>query len=71
MFQIATEPILQLGSVVIALNGPKEEALTTIAAFKLLFLAPWFLAYGSVIIALSLVIILYFGPKYGSQNMFW
>ncbi|KAF8759983.1 hypothetical protein RHS01_01368 [Rhizoctonia solani] len=60
-----------IGSVVIALNAPEEQSVTTIAEFKKLFLAPGFLSFGSVVIAVSLVIIFYFAPRYGKTSMLW
>lgn len=55
---------LQLGSVIIALNGPKEETLGQIRDFQKLFLAPGFLAYTGVLIAISLGIVFYFAPRF-------
>ncbi|PFH49010.1 hypothetical protein AMATHDRAFT_64010 [Amanita thiersii Skay4041] len=60
-----------LGSVIIALNGPKEESVGQIREFQKLFLSPGFLVYGSVLIAASIIIIVYFGPKYGRKHMLW
>lgn len=60
-----------LGSVVIALNGPKEDLVGQITEFQKLFLAPGFLVYISVLIAASLVIIFFFAPKYGTKSMLW
>ncbi|KAF8720156.1 hypothetical protein AX14_011256 [Amanita brunnescens Koide BX004] len=60
-----------LGSVIIALNGPQEQSVGQITQFQKMFLAPGFLAYGSVLIAASLTIIFYFGPKYGKKLMIW
>ncbi|KAK0213279.1 magnesium transporter NIPA-domain-containing protein [Desarmillaria ectypa] len=60
-----------LGSVVIALNGPREDLVGQITEFQKLFLAPGFLAYISVLIAASLVIIFFFAPKYGTKSMLW
>lgn len=62
---------MQLGSVIIALNTPGESATGQIREFQKLFLAPGFLAYISVLITISLVIMFYFGPKYGTQSMLW
>lgn len=53
-----------VGSVIIALNGPQEQAVTTITEFQHLFLSPGFLVYGSVLIIAALVIIFFFAPKY-------
>lgn len=60
-----------LGSIIIALNGPEEQSVTTIVAFKKLFLAPGFLSFGSVVIAVSLFIIFFVAPKHGTKNMLW
>ncbi|ESK88765.1 duf803 domain membrane protein [Moniliophthora roreri MCA 2997] len=60
-----------IGSTIIALNGPKEETVGQIRDFQKLFLAPGFLAYASVLIAASLVIIFFFAPKYGKKSMLW
>ncbi|KAJ3510273.1 hypothetical protein NLJ89_g4778 [Agrocybe chaxingu] len=60
-----------LGSVIIALNGPKEETIGQIREFQKLFLAPGFLAFISVLITASLVIVFYFAPKYGKKSMLW
>ncbi|KAF9227120.1 DUF803-domain-containing protein [Gyrodon lividus] len=60
-----------IGSVIIALNGPQEQTPSDILIFKDMFLAPGFLAYISVLIAIAMSIIIYFGPKYGKNNMLW
>ncbi|TDL17287.1 DUF803-domain-containing protein [Rickenella mellea] len=60
-----------LGAVIIALNGPEEQSVSTIKEFKKLFLAPWFLAYGGACIVVALVIIFYFAPRYGKKSMLW
>ncbi|THU83461.1 DUF803-domain-containing protein [Dendrothele bispora CBS 962.96] len=60
-----------IGSVIIALNGPSEQSVGQITEFQKLFLAPGFLVYGSVLIAAALVIIFYFGPRYGKKSMLW
>ncbi|KAG8214146.1 DUF803-domain-containing protein [Butyriboletus roseoflavus] len=60
-----------IGSVIIALNGPQEQTPSEISEFELLFIAPSFLAYISVLITIALSIIIYFGPKHGKNNMIW
>ncbi|KAF8069925.1 magnesium transporter NIPA-domain-containing protein [Lyophyllum atratum] len=60
-----------IGSVIIALNGPSEEAIGEIREFQKLFLAPGFLAWGSILIVTSIVIVVFFAPKYGSKSMLW
>lgn len=60
-----------LGALLIALNAPQEQSVSTIEAFKKLFLGPGFLAYGSVCIAAALTIIFFIAPKYGKKSMLW
>ncbi|KAF5386074.1 hypothetical protein D9615_002686 [Tricholomella constricta] len=60
-----------IGSVIIALNGPGEEAVGQIREFQKLFLSPGFLAYSSVLIVASIIIVIFFAPKYGSKSMLW
>ncbi|KAG9007656.1 hypothetical protein FRB90_009296 [Tulasnella sp. 427] len=60
-----------VGSIIIALNGPQEQAVETISEFQKLFFAPGFLVFGSVLIIASLVIIFFFAPKYGKKSMIW
>ncbi|KAG8994995.1 hypothetical protein FRB94_009525 [Tulasnella sp. JGI-2019a] len=60
-----------VGSVIIALNGPEEQSASTINEFKHLFLAPGFLTFGSLVIAASLIIIIFIAPKYGTKTMLW
>ncbi|EGO00436.1 hypothetical protein SERLA73DRAFT_181034 [Serpula lacrymans var. lacrymans S7.3] len=60
-----------IGSVIIALNGPQEKTVSQIVEFEKLFIAPGFLAYASTMIAISLSIVFYFGPKYGKKSMLW
>ncbi|KIK50908.1 hypothetical protein GYMLUDRAFT_252527 [Collybiopsis luxurians FD-317 M1] len=58
-------------SVIVALNGPSEASVGQIKEFERLFIAPGFLAYASVLIAVSLAIIFYFAPRYGTKSMLW
>ncbi|KAG6846421.1 hypothetical protein H0H93_014063, partial [Arthromyces matolae] len=60
-----------IGSVIIALNGPSEQTVGEIREFQKLFLAPGFLVWGSILIATSLVIVIFFAPKYGTKSMLW
>jgi len=52
-----------LSPPLIPLLGPQEQTPSTISAFETMFIAPGFLAYISVLIAIALSIIIYFGPK--------
>ncbi|KAG9018187.1 hypothetical protein FRB90_011936 [Tulasnella sp. 427] len=60
-----------VGSVIIALNGPQEQSVSTILEFKHLFLAPGFLGFGGAVIAAALIIIVFVAPRYGNTNMLW
>lgn len=58
-----------IGSVVLALNAPEEQSVTTIASFKRLFLAPGFLVWASILVIISLVLIFYAVPRWGKKTM--
>ncbi|EIW64173.1 DUF803-domain-containing protein [Trametes versicolor FP-101664 SS1] len=58
-----------LGASILALNGPEEQSVSTIEGFKHLFLAPWFLAYGSVVLVAAGVLAFWAAPKWGKQSM--
>ena len=53
------------------MNAPDEQSVTTIEAFKHFFIAPWFLAYGGVILAAAIGIIFFVAPRYGDKSMIW
>jgi magnesium transporter len=54
-----------------AINAPEEQTVTTIQAFQHYFLAPWFLAFGGVVLATALGIIFFVAPKRGDKSMLW
>ncbi|KAI1793174.1 DUF803-domain-containing protein [Ganoderma leucocontextum] len=58
-----------LGASILALNGPEEQSVSTIEGFKHLFLAPWFLAYGGVVIAVAMFLAVWVAPRYGKRSM--
>ncbi|KAI0652514.1 DUF803-domain-containing protein [Trametes meyenii] len=58
-----------LGASILALNGPEEQSVSTIEGFKHLFLAPWFLAYGGVVLAVAAVLAFWAAPKWGQKSM--
>ncbi|KIL57299.1 hypothetical protein M378DRAFT_88109 [Amanita muscaria Koide BX008] len=60
-----------LGSIIIALNGPQEPSVGEIQVFQTMFLSPGFLTWGLSLIAASLFIIFYVGPRWGKQQMIW
>lgn len=53
-----------MGSIIIALNGPEEQSVSTIHEFQKLFLSPGFLVYAGLLIAVALGIIFFVAPKY-------
>ncbi|KAG8781215.1 hypothetical protein FRC12_022113 [Ceratobasidium sp. 428] len=60
-----------VGSVIIALNGPQEQSVSTIREFEKLFISVGFLVFGGLLIAGAIVIIFFIAPKYGKKNMLW
>lgn len=54
----------QVGSTIIALNGPQETSASTIKEFQHLFLSLGFIIYGSAVILSALIIIFFIAPKY-------
>jgi len=58
-----------LGAAILALNGPQEQSVDTIEGFKHLFVTPWFLAYGGVVIATAIFLALWVAPRYGKKSM--
>lgn len=58
-----------IGSVVIVINAPEQSAVADIQDMKKLVIAPGFLSYAGVVIAGSVVIALWLGPKYGKRTM--
>ncbi|KAK1221274.1 hypothetical protein PQX77_015934 [Marasmius sp. AFHP31] len=60
-----------IGSTIIALNSPSHSTIGQIREFQKLFLAPGFLAWGGVLIVASIVIVIFFAPKYGDKSMMW
>ncbi|KAF1945861.1 DUF803-domain-containing protein [Clathrospora elynae] len=58
-----------IGSVVIAVNAPEQSSVARIQDMQRWVITPGFLSYAGVIIVASIVIALYFGPKYGRKTM--
>lgn len=58
-----------IGATILALNAPEQQSVTTIHAFKALFLSPGFLVWGSLSIVASLVVVFFVAPKWGKTNM--
>ncbi|WWD03926.1 hypothetical protein V865_001984 [Kwoniella europaea PYCC6329] len=58
-----------MGAVILALNAPEEQSVTTINEFKKLFLSVGFLVWASLLIAGSLVMIFFVAPRWGKKSM--
>ncbi|WVW86403.1 hypothetical protein I302_108449 [Kwoniella bestiolae CBS 10118] len=58
-----------MGAVILALNAPEEQSVTTINEFKKLFLSVGFLVWASLLIAGSLVTIFFVAPRWGKKSM--
>ncbi|GAA5891789.1 hypothetical protein JCM6882_006208 [Rhodosporidiobolus microsporus] len=58
-----------LGSVIIALNGPSSHGSAEIDAFKKLFIAPGFLTWLGIAVAVSVGMIFWVAPRYGKTHM--
>ena len=58
-----------LGAAILAINGPDEQSVNTIVEFRHLFVTPWFLSYGGVVIVAAAFLALYVAPRWGKQSM--
>ncbi|XP_035717130.1 magnesium transporter NIPA2-like isoform X1 [Vespa mandarinia] len=58
-----------LGSTIIILHSPKEEEVNSLDDLLEKIKAPGFISYVLIVILCTLVIIFYFGPVYGKQNV--
>ncbi|KAL8883468.1 MAG: hypothetical protein Q9215_008213 [Flavoplaca cf. flavocitrina] len=58
-----------IGSVVIALNAPEQEALANIQDMQHLTISPGFLTYTGLVIVGCVFIALWVGPRYGKKSM--
>jgi magnesium transporter len=58
-----------IGATILALNAPEQQSVTTIVAFKKLFLSVGFLVWGCLLIVTSLVIIFFVAPRWGKTHM--
>jgi magnesium transporter len=56
-----------IGATILALNAPEEQSVTTIEAFKWLFLAPGYLVWMCLCIAFALFMIFYGGPRWAKS----
>nr|KAJ3414944.1 hypothetical protein HK105_001631 [Polyrhizophydium stewartii] len=58
-----------LGSLIVILHSPEEDAIETVDDVFNHFVQPGFLIYLFLVSAVSLYLIYYVGPKYGKRNM--
>lgn len=59
-----------IGAVILALNAPETQSVSTIPAFQHLFLSPGFLVWAGLCIVASLFLAFWAAPRYGKKNMF-
>lgn len=58
-----------MGSTVIVLHAPKEEEVTSLNELLDKIKASGFIAYVLIVIICTVLIVIYFGPAYGKQNV--
>ncbi|KAL9367396.1 hypothetical protein Peur_038595 [Populus x canadensis] len=58
-----------VGSTVIVLHAPEERSINSVEEIWELAIQPAFLLYTASVIAIALVLILYFSPRYGQTNI--
>lgn len=59
-----------IGSIIIVMNAPEQSAVADIQQMRSYFLSPGFLTFAGLIIAGSIFVALYLGPRYGKKSMF-
>lgn len=59
-----------IGSVVIAMNAPKQSSVSDIQQMQNYVIAPGFLSYAGVIIVGCAITAVWAGPRYGKKSMF-
>ncbi|XP_017573864.1 magnesium transporter NIPA4 [Pygocentrus nattereri] len=58
-----------LGSTIMVIHAPEEEAVTTLREMADKLLDPGFLVFASILLAACLVLIFYFSPRIGQTNI--
>ncbi|OIV89825.1 hypothetical protein TanjilG_29917 [Lupinus angustifolius] len=58
-----------VGSIIIVLHAPEEMSLTSVQQIWELAIQPAFLSYTASAIAVVLILVLYFAPRYGQTNI--
>jgi hypothetical protein len=61
--------ICVVGSIIIVLNAPQQAAVSTIQEMQHLVIAPGFLVWTGLIIAVSIFLAFWAGPRYGKKTM--
>ncbi|KAL3900445.1 MAG: hypothetical protein SGCHY_001340 [Lobulomycetales sp.] len=56
-----------IGAVIIVLHTPETPSTSTVPGFLALVLAPGFLTFASIVVALTLFLIFYLSPRYGTR----
>ncbi|KAG0712707.1 Magnesium transporter NIPA2 [Chionoecetes opilio] len=58
-----------LGATVVVIHAPKEAEVTSMEELANKLVDPVFLVYVAAVIAAALLLIIHFGPRYGSRNV--
>ncbi|XP_035681062.1 magnesium transporter NIPA2-like isoform X3 [Branchiostoma floridae] len=58
-----------LGSTVMVIHAPAEAEVTNLNTLSQMLIEPAFITYGVIVVIISLVLIFYYGPKYGKTNI--
>lgn len=58
-----------LGATVVVIHAPQETEVSSMEDLKAKLVDPVFMVYVAVVVAASLVLIIHFGPRYGTRNV--
>lgn len=58
-----------IGSTIIVLHSPKEEEVSSLSELIVKIRQPAYISYVLIVITCTLLIVFYFGPAYGKQNI--
>jgi len=58
-----------IGSTVLVIHAPQEEEVTSMDELEPKLTSPGFVTYGFLVIIFALVLIFYYGPRYGKTNI--
>ncbi|CAL4133679.1 unnamed protein product [Meganyctiphanes norvegica] len=58
-----------LGSTVVVIHAPQESEVTSMEDLAVKLVDPGFIVYVVIVLTIALVMLLHFGPRYGTQNV--